>query len=92
MQRGGFQSTLPVRGATNIALQQYRRNQFQSTLPVRGATFLMASWVRYALFQSTLPVRGATQLQQRGLAFVGISIHAPREGSDTYCYFLCAVS
>ena len=33
-----FQSTLPVRGATNGARQQKQDEQFQSTLPVRGAT------------------------------------------------------
>ena len=38
--RGGFQSTLPVRGATFIATgARARTAPFQSTLPVRGATF-----------------------------------------------------
>ena len=34
----GFQSTLPVRGATGINLTAGRWELFQSTLPVRGAT------------------------------------------------------
>ena len=33
-------------------------------------------------FQSTLPARGATQVVQHGVVLLGISIHAPREGSD----------
>ena len=36
------------------------------------------------LFQSTLPVRGATATMCRPLFRVPISIHAPREGSDTF--------
>ena len=34
----GFQSTLPARGATQIARDLLYYNQFQSTLPARGAT------------------------------------------------------
>ena len=34
------------------------------------------------LFQSTLPVWGATSEFKRTLAIEGISIHAPRVGSD----------
>jgi len=33
-------------------------------------------------FQSTLPVRGATLGLLEDLAFAGVSIHAPGEGSD----------
>ena len=34
-------------------------------------------------FQSTLPVRGATKPGIQRIRIKGISIHAPREGSDT---------
>ena len=34
------------------------------------------------VFLSTLPVRGATFLPQQHPYLIGISIHAPREGSD----------
>ena len=34
------------------------------------------------IFQSTLPVRGATDFYNPKFAHLGISIHAPREGSD----------
>ena len=33
-----FQSTLPVRGATEISANYIKLGGFQSTLPVRGAT------------------------------------------------------
>ena len=36
-----------------------------------------------AKFQSTLPVWGATLLQGVFYFFIGISIHAPRVGSDS---------
>ena len=35
-----------------------------------------------AIFQSTLPVRGATRRHALYSVFGGISIHAPRAGSD----------
>ena len=35
-------------------------------------------------FQSTLPVKGATTLRLFGCWYQNISIHAPREGSDSY--------
>ena len=56
---------------------------FQSTLPVRGATNPRLRPCRTMEFQSTLPVRGATTLTVDGLLQEAISIHAPREGSDT---------
>ena len=42
--RIGFQSTLPVRGATGIAIERSKtKKEFQSTLPVRGAT--VDAWI-----------------------------------------------
>ena len=55
---------------------------FQSTLPGWGATYSSVPAVSGTVFQSTLPGWGATGVrheQQRG---DGISIHAPRMGSD----------
>ena len=58
---------------------------FQSTLPARGATFKQLIHDVSVEFQSTLPARGATGdrggRRPRG---VGISIHAPRTGSDAF--------
>ena len=55
-----FQSTLPVRGATEIRDTLYPVSAFQSTLPVRGATDKSLVGIEGTEFQSTLPVRGAT--------------------------------
>ena len=38
-----------------------------------------------SIFQSTLPVGGATLTWTHWKAFMGISIHAPRGGSDCWC-------
>ena len=80
----GFQSTLPVWGATTAAWGSVpTASVFQSTLPVWGATALVAAQHRVVdLFQSTLPVWGATRHLGRGVAGRRISIHAPRVGSD----------
>ena len=55
---------------------------FLSTLPVRGATFPALTPIRLVIFLSTLPARGATVRKALTDAGFGISIHAPREGSD----------
>ena len=79
----GFQSTLPVRGATKGRMDHLPCVPFQSTLPVRGATSPAALLFRNKFqFQSTLPVRGATDVLAWSSATHLISIHAPREGSD----------
>ena len=59
--------------------------EFQSTLPVRGATYYAdLSNPDQKIFQSTLPVRGATHMFGNiGVTTSQISIHAPREGSDS---------
>ena len=57
---------------------------FLSTLPARGATSTLKSVQKNPTrFLSTLPARGATyDVPGIADAFNGISIHAPREGSD----------
>ena len=56
----GFQSTLPLRGATECDNSFAQSWAFQSTLPLRGATWYLSLPTRGVLFQSTLPLRGAT--------------------------------
>ena len=61
---------------------------FLSTLPVRGATPRSASATSGRnIFLSTLPVRGATLFQVVVQPKPDLSIHAPREGSDTFSDF-----
>ena len=43
---------------------------------------LVGTAVLWVEFQSTLPVRGATKPGIQRIRIKGISIHAPREGSD----------
>ena len=58
---GGFQSTLPVWGATEVFYNNDWDWGFQSTLPVWGATKQAGvSFEQMGKFQSTLPVWGAT--------------------------------
>ena len=55
---------------------------FLSTLPARGAT-VWEHWENLmGQFLSTLPARGATYWSFTNPFASGISIHAPREGSD----------
>ena len=79
-----FLSTLPVRGATPAGSpRKHGPAEFLSTLPVRGATLGSTSLVTHRRFLSTLPVRGATVRLPAPQRKPEISIHAPREGSDS---------
>ena len=58
------------------------RGEFQSTLPGWGATYARMMVEHGEAFQSTLPGWGATRADKRLHLDRGISIHAPRMGSD----------
>ena len=58
---------------------------FLSTLPARGATKTCRAGTKTTAFLSTLPARGATTSYFITLTYTEISIHAPREGSDSKC-------
>ena len=79
----GFQSTLPMRGATvcrvAILVQSWI---FQSTLPMRGATLVDSTLCNQVIFQSTLPMRGATPSVWSISTTIRFSIHTPHAGSD----------
>ena len=78
-----FQSTLPVRGATRAARRRgYNRGHFNPRSPCGERRRAYRASRAYRAFQSTLPVRGATQGIQGEQGIQGISIHAPRAGSD----------
>ena len=78
----GFQSTLPVWGATGSSKIAATIIRFQSTLPVWGATGWQDRTTPHVIFQSTLPVWGATAGARGLICPLHISIHAPRVGSD----------
>ena len=56
---------------------------FQSTLPAKGATSTSIASMPNDFFQSTLPAKGATRACKALPLDDNLSIHAPREGSDT---------
>ena len=69
----------------NGTIPTLRPSTFLSTLPARGATGeTKHRWNTWNPFLSTLPARGATWRGALAPAIAGISIHAPREGSDRW--------
>ena len=77
-----FQSTLPVRGATQYLLAIPHFVLFQSTLPVRGATNYPIYGSLFSVISIHAPRAGSDPNVRGRLAVGGISIHAPRAGSD----------
>ena len=77
-----FQSTRPMRGATNDQTLAAIRKLFQSTRPMRGATKVGRHAYAPPKFQSTRPMRGATGMLPPILTPSGVSIHAPHAGRD----------
>ena len=78
-----FQSTLPARGATPFLSRRIKRGTFQSTLPARGATADGYDCRRIADdFNPRSPHGERPPASGRDRRCSGISIHAPRTGSD----------
>ena len=78
-----FQSTPPVKGVTEQALEVLAAASFQSTPPVKGVTwFAQLSADFGGLFQSTPPVKGVTLACLDVIHQRQISIHTPCEGGD----------
>ena len=80
----GFQSTLPVRGATHGVFVVFILSAvFQSTLPVRGATIFQCFPRSNTVISIHAPRAGSDWLCRCPFHNnSGISIHAPRAGSD----------
>src|SRR5690554_924986 len=77
-----FQSTRPIRSATNALGFPSATDLFQSTRPIRGATPESSLPVYSCLFQSTRPIRGATFDLYKHSRFFNVSIHAPHTRRD----------
>ena len=73
---GGIQGT-PTKVQTHVPTNYFNPRSPCGELPPEGNRLTLCM-----SFQSTLPVRGATAVSSRACATVGISIHAPRAGSD----------
>src|SRR5436190_1019005 len=81
--RNVFQSTPPARGATPLAGHCASRVRRFNPRPPRGERPSSAPRRGNAGgFQSTPPARGATGVRCYGKSPAGVSIHAPRAGSD----------
>ena len=79
-----FQSTLPLRGATQIVRQQGQQAQFQSTLPLRGATHFKVTCGQSQEISIHAPLTGSDVFSGGCCpATKTISIHAPLTGSDS---------
>ena len=82
-RRKRFQSTRPMRGATQQIHRDPGHFRFQSTRPMRGATVRqMSISAKTTIFQSTRPMRGATNGDPLLGVWILISIHAPHAGRD----------
>ena len=78
-----FQSTLPARGATGTAaVRGAAATDFNPRSPHGERPTVSTAVTRTKRFQSTLPARGATWCNPPYGRRIGISIHAPRTGSD----------
>ena len=78
-----FQSTRPVRGATNHWRRWGRRRRVSIHAPRAGRDAHIGYSIRHdAGFQSTRPVRGATYPGRASTPKCKVSIHAPRAGRD----------
>ena len=85
-----FQSTLPARGATKSHKEYYiSPHDFNPRSPHGERPHFSIFGIVSAKFQSTLPARGATLQLLQERAVQGISIHAPRTGSDCSGVRLC---
>ena len=78
-----FQSTLPLRGATNARSREIAAILISIHTPLAGSDLQIKGLSAGPLtFQSTLPLRGATCLSVRSCRSRLISIHTPLAGSD----------
>ena len=78
-----FQSTHPLRGATQSLGVQMNRYNISIHAPLAGCDFIRVHLLRrLRLFQSTHPLRGATRQRTAHKKSISISIHAPLAGCD----------
>ena len=78
----GFQSTLPVWGATKPDIYPIILQEFQSTLPVWGATGRHGGPAFRRGISIHAPRVGSDVGNRAAVVVIAISIHAPRVGSD----------
>ena len=80
-----FQSTLPMRGATQVLGQDFYARCISIHAPHAGSDpYCSKIGAMVWEFQSTLPMRGATMQFTAVVTSFEISIHAPHAGSDIH--------
>ena len=82
----GFQSTLPMRGATTMTRYSPSTKIFQSTLPMRGATEKEIDLLSGARISIHTPHAGSDGMKCNDNIMLYISIHTPHAGSDSKSY------
>ena len=81
----GFQSTRPIRGATQPSDRgNAPERHFNPRAPYGARLSWCSSVIVSAVFQSTRPIRGATGGRDQRKPPRGISIHAPHTGRDVF--------
>ncbi len=80
-----FQSTHPMRGATQTSCIVAKGIVFQSTHPMRGATRRRGIYERAAPISIHAPHAGCDAGGGSFSLHLGISIHAPHAGCDSDC-------
>ena len=84
-----FQSTRPIRGATELDRRDAARERFQSTRPIRGATHRLRGSAAGVDISIHAPHTGRdARVFLQTLSEV-ISIHAPHTGRDATMTILC---
>ena len=83
-----FQSTRPMRGATQREYKPALDCRFQSTRPVRARLSKSLHHISTLLFQSTRPVRARPGITHYMGVYEQISIHAPRAGATLFLLIL----
>ncbi len=79
-----FQSTLPMKGATQLHPPNNQTVNVSIHAPNEGSDFVAEQAANLMKFQSTLPMKGATRANRLHRGCCLVSIHAPNEGSDQY--------
>ena len=77
-----FQSTLPVKGATNFVIGRIVRDQVSIHAPREGSDMPRKTVKQLKQVSIHAPREGSDNMTRPSAAAIPVSIHAPREGSD----------
>ena len=78
-----FQSTRPLRGATQVGAKMKHNNQISIHTPLAGRDYALCCFHGYEMISIHAPLAGRDQGLRVKIATVDISIHAPLAGRDS---------